>query len=138
MIASKLNYLIERTIIVFVCGWGNWALYYWLMVLIFDASLTTLKLFSFFLLLQICISLVFFLRIDFGFASSYSSFCYSKKWFSIGVPDRRFYFISLTAMALAIAICLRCGSLRVEFVFAALQSPLGCASADFSFLYFLL
>ncbi len=127
MIASKLNYLIERTIIVFVCGWGNWALYYWLMVLIFDASLTTLKLFSPLLLLQICVSLVFFLRIDFGFASSYSSFCYSKKWFSIGVPDKRFYFISLTAMALAIAIVcavdhykLSSSSLRYNLLWAVL------------------
>jgi len=104
MIASKLNYLIERTTIIFVCLWGNWALYYWLMVLIFDASFTTLKLFSPLLLLQISASLVFFLRIDLGFASSCSRLVSPAKWLSTGNSGKRFYFLSLTALILAAGV----------------------------------
>jgi len=104
MIASKLNYLIERTTIVFVCLWGNWALYYWLMVLLFDASFATLKLYSPVLLLQIFASLFVFLRIDFGFSSSYSRLISPAKWLYPGKPAKRFYFLSVIAVILAAGI----------------------------------
>ncbi len=104
MITHKANYLIERAIIVFVCLWGNWALYYWFMVLIFDASLADLKLFSPLLFLQICASLFVFLRTDLSFSNTYSKPCFSQGWFSIGVLDKRFYFVSITAIAIAVTI----------------------------------
>ncbi len=74
------------------------------MVLLFDASFTTLKLFSPLLLLQIFASLVFFLSVDFGFASSYSRPISPAKWLSRGNPTKRFYCISVTAVVLAAGV----------------------------------
>ena len=104
MIASKLNYLIERTTIIFVCLWGNWALYYWLMVPLFDASFTTLKLFSPLLLIQICASLFVFLRADFRFSSTYSRLISPADGISMGNPGKRFYFLSVTCVILAAGV----------------------------------
>ena len=104
MIAIKLNYLIERAIIVFICLWGNWALYYWAVVLIGNGSYTNLKGYAPILLLQIVVSLLVFLRVDLGISKSHISRCTPSGWLAIGYPGKRFLLLSLTATVFAIAV----------------------------------
>ena len=106
MVAMKLNYAIERAVIVFVCLWGNWALYYWAMVLIGDASYVELKQWSPLLLLQIPASLLILFRLELGTEQSQSSRCAPIQLLS-GVPQgRRFYLLVLAATVSAAAIVL--------------------------------
>ncbi|MCB1688804.1 MAG: hypothetical protein KDI33_09975 [Halioglobus sp.] len=70
MFAAKFGYVIERAIIVAVCLWGNWAIYYWVAVLLFDASYADLKVYLPLLLLQIAASLLFLSRTDLEFSNA--------------------------------------------------------------------
>ena len=47
---------IERTALFFVLFWGNWAIYYWIVVLVFDGSYLALKHFAPIYLLQLAVS----------------------------------------------------------------------------------
>ncbi len=67
MLAEKVNYGIERATIIALCLWGNWAIYYWVAVLVFDASYISLKAYIPVLAMQIVISLLYLLRTDLGF-----------------------------------------------------------------------
>lgn len=61
MLTRKLNYLYEKSLILLVCAWGNWALYYLVAVLVFDASFLQLKAFSW-IFLACLLGSVFYLR----------------------------------------------------------------------------
>jgi len=56
-------FIIERSALFFVLFWGNWAIYYWLVVLVFDGSYLTLKHCSPIYLLQLALSCYYFARI---------------------------------------------------------------------------
>lgn len=66
MTAQALNSIISRAFVFFVCFWGAWALYYWVAVLVLDASYSTLKTFSPVCLLFSIIGFIYFQRIDFN------------------------------------------------------------------------
>ena len=104
MAAIKLNYLIERAVLSFICLWGNWALYYWVMVLVFDASYTNLKDFAPLLLLQTFVSFFVFLRTDLGITGAYNHGSTPDRWNFTVSPDKRFYLLSLAATVLAVTI----------------------------------
>ena len=55
--------MIERTALFFVLFWGNWAVYYWIVVLAFDGSYLTLKNFAPVYLLQLAASFYYFSRL---------------------------------------------------------------------------
>jgi hypothetical protein len=77
---SKFDYFVERVTILAICLWGNWAIYYWVTVLVLDASFTSLKAFIPVLLLQIFAAIVFLLHTDLGITNASDRVC---------VPARR-------------------------------------------------
>jgi len=74
------------------------------MVLLFDASLTTLYLFSPILVLQICVSVLVFFRTDFRLTSMHSRTTTPVTRIVLGYPGRRFYWLCLIAMIVAAGI----------------------------------
>lgn len=106
MLEKKINYFIERATIVAICLWGNWAIYYWIAVLIFDASYINLKAFIPILILQIFLSLFFLLRTDLSFTSVNNLTCIPAKrypGFILGIP---FYVLSASVTLFAVIIAL--------------------------------
>ncbi len=99
---TKFNYCIERAVIVGLCLWGNWALYYWLAVLVFDASFNNLKVFSPILLLQIAASLWFLLRTDLGFTAASYHPCVPAKRYPMITVGISFYALCATLTLLAV------------------------------------
>ena len=55
--------MIERTALSFVLIWGNWAMYYWIVVLVFDGSYLALKNCAPIYLLQLVASFSYFARL---------------------------------------------------------------------------
>jgi hypothetical protein len=102
MNSVKFNYFLERAIIIFVCLWGSWALYYSIAVLVFDASYRNLKDFSLILVFQIAGSLFFLYRTNLLSNSEHNK---QDKLHGFALPgnfSRRFY--SLCAGATCVAV----------------------------------
>ena len=116
--AMKFNYSIERAIIVFICLWGNWAIYYWSMVLTIDASYSELKLYSPILLLQVLASLGFLIQLDLGITKVQNSRSQPYKAFAPLNGSNRFYMLSgaLTVLAFGIVFAIGYSNLSKSFL----------------------
>ncbi|GEM_PF-2869467 len=106
MFAAKFNYCVERVTIVGLCLWGNWAIYYWVAVLAFDASYISLKSYMPVFLLQIVASLFYLLRTDLGFPNASHLSCTVEKPYSMYLSGRRFLALSAIATLFAVGAVL--------------------------------
>lgn len=106
MFVSKFNYWVERATLVGIVLWGSWALYYWVAVLVFDASYTSLKTYTPLLLLQIAVSLFYLFRTDLGFSSSSLRTCAVSSQHRARVSKKHFVVASVVAVLLGIGVVL--------------------------------
>lgn len=103
---DRFNYFFERAAISAICLWGNWAAYYWVAVLCFDASYTDLKDFLPVLFLQVALSLLYLLRLNLRIPSASYRTCTPVKRQATRSVGLSFPIVAVAMTAIALAIVL--------------------------------